>query len=164
MPTSTPTLTPRPSIIAVGDTAPDFTLQTQDRGEWRLSDAVKKGDVVLCLFPFAFTGVCGTEMKCVTQEMASWTKKGSQVVGLSCDSPFTLKAWAEKEGFTHTLLSDQHRKVTQALGLYWADMNTTQRGTIVISKSEGGQGKVKWVQARQPGNAMDWNQVLSVIS
>lgn len=157
-------LKPRATLLAVGETIPDFTLQTQDRADWRLSDAIKKGDVVLCLFPFAFTGVCGAEMKCVTQEMASWTGKGSQVVGLSCDSPFTLKAWAEKEGLKHTLLSDQHRKVTQALGLFWADMNTTQRGTVVIGKSPDGRGSVKWVQARQPGSAMNWDQVLSVIS
>ena len=93
----------------VGDAVPDFSLQTQDRADWRLADAVKSGDVVLCLFPFAFTGVCGTEMKCVSQEMSAWQKKGAQVVGVSCDSPFVLKAWAEKEGFGHTLLSDQHR-------------------------------------------------------
>lgn len=154
----------RDKSIGIGDEAPDFTLQTQDRADWKLSDAIKKGDVVLCLFPFAFTGVCGTEMKCVSQEMAVWAKKGAQVVGVSCDSPFTLKAWAEKEGYQHTLLSDQHRSVTKALGLYWSDMNTTQRGTVVISKSAEGSGKVKFVQARQPGNAMKWEDVLQVIS
>lgn len=157
-------LKPRDKAVGAGESVPDFTLQNQDRAEWKLSDAVKKGDVVLCLFPFAFTGVCGTEMKCVTQEMGSWQGKGAQVVGLSCDSPFVLKAWAEKEGFKHTLLSDQHRQVTQALGMYWKDMNTTQRGTIVLAKNPEGQAKVKWAQARQPGNGMTWEQVLSVIS
>lgn len=157
-------LKPRPAAIGAGDAAPDFTLQTQDRQDWRLADAVKTGDVVLCLFPFAFTGVCGAEMKCVTQEMDAWKRKGAHVVGLSCDSPFVLKAWAEKEGFGHTLLSDQHRRVTQALGLFWPDMNTTQRGTVVVGRSAEGHGTVKWVQARQPGSAMKWEDVLAVIS
>ena len=157
-------LKPRDKTISVGDSVPDFTLQTQDRADWRLADAVKKGDTVLCLFPFAFTSVCGTEMQCVTREMASWEKKGAHVVGLSCDSPFSLKAWAEKEGFKHPLLSDQHRAVTKALGLYWSDMNTTNRATIVLGKNPEGHAKVKWIQARQPGNAMKWDEVLSVIS
>ncbi len=157
-------LKPRDKAIAVGDAVPDFTLQNQDRTAWRLSEAVKHGDVVLSLFPFAFTGVCGTEMKCVTEEMGAWQKRGANVVGVSCDSPFTLKAWADKEGFKHTLLSDQHRELTKALGLFWADMNTTQRGTVVLGKSADGHAKVKWVQARQPGNAMKWDEVLAVIS
>jgi len=154
----------RDKVINVGDPVPDFTLMDQFKHEWRLADAVKRGDVVLALFPFAFTGVCGQEMQCVTREMESWTRKGAQVVGVSCDSPFVLKAWAEKEGFKHTLLSDQHRALTKALGLYWADMNTTNRGTVVIGKSADGSGKVKWVQARQPGSAMNWDEIISVIS
>jgi peroxiredoxin len=157
-------LKPRDKAIAVGESVPDFALQTQERTDWRLADHVKAGDVVLCFFPFAFTGVCGTEMQCVTREMENWKKKGATVVGVSCDSPFVLKAWAEKEGFKHPMLSDQHRQVTKGLGLYWADMNTTNRGTVVVSKSETGQGKAKWVQTRQPGNGMKWDEVMSVIS
>lgn len=158
------TLTPRDKTIAVGETVPDFTLQTQERKDWRLSDSLKQGDVVLCFFPFAFTGVCGNEMQCVTREMENWRKKGATVVGISCDSPFVLKAWAEKEGFKHPLLSDQHRRVTRGLGLYWADMNTTHRGTVVVARGEGGRGKAKWVQTRQPGDAMKWEEVVAVIS
>lgn len=157
-------LKPRDKAIAAGEIVPDFTLKTQDRAEWKLSDAVKKGDVVLSFFPFAFTGVCGTEMQCITREMAAWQKKNASVVGISCDSMFTLKAWAEKEGLKHTLLSDQHRQVTRALGLYWPDMNTTGRATVVIGRSETGQGKVKWVQTREPSNGMKWEEVVAVIS
>lgn len=157
-------LKPRDAMIKTGDSVPDFTLQTQDRAEWKLSDAVKKGDVVICLFPFAFTGTCGTEMKCISKDMAEWSKKGAQVVGLSCDSPFVLKAWAGAEGFSHTMLSDQHRVVTKALGFSWPEMNTTHRGTIVIPKSADGKAKAKFVESRKPGDAMKWDQVLSMIS
>lgn len=158
------TLETRDKPLSRGDAAPDFTLQTQDRKDWRLAEAVKKGDVVLCFFPFAFTGVCGTEMKCITKEMDSWKAKGAEVVGVSCDSPFVLKAWAEKEGLQHTMLSDQHRQVCKAYGLLWADMNTTQRGTVVIERSAEGRGTVKFSQSRQPGSAMNWDEVLGVIS
>lgn len=156
--------TPREGAIKAGEAAPDFTLKDQNKSDWSLADHVKKGDVVLAFFPFAFTGVCGTEMKCITKELAEWSAKGAAVVGVSCDSMFTLKAWADAEGFKHTLLSDQQRAVTKGYGIYWPDMNTTQRATIVIGKSADGRGKVKWVQTRPPGNAMNWDEVLKAIA
>jgi peroxiredoxin len=120
--------------------------------------------VVLAFFPFAFTGVCGTENKCITAEMAAWREKGAQVVGVSCDSPFVLREWAAKEGFKHTLLSDLKREVCRAYGFYWQEMNVASRGTVVIGRSESGRGTVKWAQAREIPKAMDWNQVLAAIA
>lgn len=153
------TLTPRTRPLGAGDAAPDFTLPDQHRKEWALSEAVKKGDVVLCFFPLAFTGVCSTEMKCVNDEIANWQKKGATVVGISCDSFAALKAWADQMGLKQTLLSDIHRRVCQAYGLYWADLNVSQRGTVVIGKSADGRGRVKWAQNREPGRAMNWEDV-----
>ena len=46
MATKNDQLTARTAPLAVGDGAPDFTLLDQDRKEWKLSDAVKQGDVV----------------------------------------------------------------------------------------------------------------------
>ncbi|MCC6676475.1 MAG: redoxin domain-containing protein [Phycisphaerales bacterium] len=158
---ATEQLTARSSVIAAGEAAPDFVLKDQNRGDWRLSDAVKQGDVVLCFFPLAFTGVCSTEMKCVDAEMASWQRKGAMVVGISCDSFATLKAWADQLGLKQTLLADMHRDVCKAYGLYWPELNVAHRGTVVIGKSGDGRGKVKWVQAREPGRAMNWEDVLA---
>lgn len=158
---TTEQLTARTSVIAAGETAPDFVLKDQNRGDWRLGDAVKQGDVVLCFFPLAFTGVCSAEMKCVDTEMATWQRKGATVVGISCDSFATLKAWSEQLGLKQTLLADMHRDVCKAYGLYWPELNVAHRGTVVIGKSADGRGKVKWVQAREPGRAMNWEDVLA---
>ena len=163
MPTPNDALQPRTSTIAVGDAAPDFTLKDQYRNDWRLADAVKKGDVVLCFYPLSFTGVCGTEMKCVNEEMASWQGKGATVVGISCDSFAVQRAWADKEGHKQPLLADMHRQVCRAYGLYWADLNVSSRGTVVIGKDPSGQGRVKWVQAREPGKAMDFEEVMATV-
>jgi peroxiredoxin (alkyl hydroperoxide reductase subunit C) len=151
------------STLAVGSLAPDFTLKTQDRADWTLSEHVKKGDVVLCFYPLAFTGTCQIEMKCVNDEMATWTKRGATVIGVSCDSFAANKAWADQLGLKQTLLSDLHRTVCKAYGLYWADLNVSQRGTVVIGKASDGKGKVTWIQARTPGAAMDWETVLGQI-
>ncbi|MEO1130793.1 MAG: redoxin domain-containing protein [Planctomycetota bacterium] len=153
-------LTPRQTPIATGETAPDFTLMDQDRNDWTLSEALKSGDVVLCFYPMDFSSVCSTEMKCATDEMAQFTGKGAQVVGVSCDSFFTHAAWAESLGLKLPLLADMHRSVCKAYGLYFADLNVAARGTIVI----GQDGTVKWVQAREIGNAMDLDEVIAAIS
>lgn len=164
MTTATAPAPARSGVIKPGDAAPDFTLPDQNRKDWNLAEHVKQGDVVLAFFPFAFTGTCGTEMSCITKDLADWTKKGATVVGISCDSMFASKAWAEQMGLKHTILSDLHRNVVKQYGLYWPEMNVGKRGTVIIGKSADGRGKVKWSEGREPGNAMNWDEILQRIS
>lgn len=156
-------LSVRHEAIRVGDVAPEFTLLDQNKKLWSLSEAVKKGDVVLCFYPMAFTGVCGMEMKCVSAEMAKWAAKQAQVVGISCDSFAVQKAWSEAEGLKQTLLADMHRQVCQGYGFYWPELNVASRGTVVIGKDASGKGKVKWVQAREIKAAMKWEEVMGAL-
>lgn len=153
----------REKPLSVGDIAPDFTLTTQDKKDWNLGEHVKKGDVVLCFVPLAFTSVCSTEMKCISDDFERWSGKGATVVGVNCDSFAANSAWAAKEGYTHPILGDLHREVVKGYGLYWEELNVGQRGTVVIGKSADGRGKVKFVQARQPGSAMKWEDVLAMV-
>lgn len=157
-------LSPRDSLIKPGDPAPDFTLPDQDRQDWSLAEHLTTGDVVLCFFPFAFTSVCATEMECLSKEIARWSAQGATPVGVSCDSFAALKAWAQRDGYTHTMLSDLHRSVCRAYGLYWNDLNVAQRGTVIISKATDGTPTVKWAQAREPGSGMDLDQVLAELA
>lgn len=163
MPTPNDQLPQRREPIKVDYAAPDFTLKDQNRNDWHLADALKQGDVVLCFYPLSFTSVCSTEMKCVNEEMARWQAKGATVVGISCDSFAVQKAWADKEGFKQPLLADMHRQVCKAYGLYWPELNVASRGTVVIGKDPSGQGKVKWVEAREPSRAMNFDEVLATL-
>lgn len=160
-------LTPRDSVIPAGEAAPDFTLLDQDRNEFKLSDALEKGDVVLSFYPMSFTSVCGTEMACVRDEAAQLAQSGANVVGVSTDSFAVQNAWAEKEGFKHTLLADMHRQVCQAYGLYWADLNVASRGTVIVTTGGpdgNGTPVVKWSQAREPGEAFKLDEVLGAMA
>jgi peroxiredoxin (alkyl hydroperoxide reductase subunit C) len=47
---------PPPPGIAIGDTAPDFTLRDQDRNEISLHQFRGKKRVILAFYVFAFTG------------------------------------------------------------------------------------------------------------
>jgi peroxiredoxin len=157
---ATQNLPVRTTPIGVGEVAPDFTLLDQDRQEWKLSAALKKGRVVVCFYPLDFSPVCSTEMKCVTDELGRFAGKHAEVVGVSCDSFFTHKAWADSMGLKHRLLADMHREVCKAYGFYFPDLNVAARGTVVI----GTNGKVEWVQARELKNAMNLNEILAGIS
>jgi peroxiredoxin len=152
-------LTPRDSFIAPGDSAPDFILKDQTKADWRLSDALKKGDVVLCFYPLDFSPVCTTEMKCATDEFAKWTAKGATVVGISCDSFFVHEAWANSLGLKQTLLADMHRQVCKAYGIYWPDLHVAGRGTVIIASN----GKVKWSQRREIKDAMNFDDILMAL-
>jgi peroxiredoxin len=157
-------LKPRDTPIKSGDSAPDFVLPDQNRADWKLSDAVKKGDVVLCFYPLDFSPTCQIEMKCVTDDFARYAAKGAQVVGISCDSFYAHKAWAEQLGLKQPLLADLHRAVCKAYGIYFAPLNVAGRATIIIGKDPSGNGRVKWVQARELKDAMKAEDVLAAIS
>ena len=159
----TDTLTERNSPIQAGETAPDFTLTAQDKEDWTLSDAVKKGDVALCFYPMDFRPVCSPEMKCITDDFEKFEQAGAQVVGVSCDSFFVHEAWANQLGLKQTLLADMHRQVCKAYGFYWADLNISSRGTVVIGQSDDGVGTVKAVQTRDIPQATTTEELLEAL-
>jgi len=160
MTTVNASLTARSAPIAVGDKAPDFTLPDQDRNDVSLSGLLARGgDVVLSFFPLAFTGVCTSEMECFTSDIARFADKDTTVVGISCDSFATQKAFADASKIGIPLLADMHREVCKAYGLYWEDLNVSSRGTVVI----GSDGVVKWVSAREPGDAVNNDEVLGQV-
>ncbi|MEM1422380.1 MAG: redoxin domain-containing protein [Planctomycetota bacterium] len=151
----------RDSIIQPGETAPNFTLKDQAISDWTLADHLGKGeDLVLAFYPMDFSPVCDTENKCATAEMAQFQAKGARVVGISCDSFFTHKAYAEQLGLTHTLLADMHRAVCRAYGLYFPDLNVAARGTVVV----GSDGVVKWSQTRDLSKEFDLPDLLDALA
>lgn len=153
-------LTERSAPIAVGEKAPQFTLLNQNRDEVSLTDLLAKGgDVVLSFYPLNFTSVCTSEMECFTRDKARFEKQGATVVGISCDSFASHKAFAEQSGLDMPLLADMHRQVCKAYGFYWPELNVASRGTVVI----GPDGVVKWVSSREPGQAVKNEDVLAAL-
>ena len=125
--------------VDVGSKAPDFTLHNQDRQDVTLSDELKKGPVVLAFFPAAFSSVCQQEM-CTFRDSATDLKKvNANVLGVSTDTFFALKAWADQQQFNFPLLSDYNRDILGKYGVNNPDMiglkNIAKRAVFVIDKS-----------------------------
>jgi len=125
--------------LAVGDKAPDFTLISQDRTPVTLSDELKKGPVVLAFFPAAFSGTCTKEMCAFRDSMSELNRMSAHVLGVSTDTFFALKAWADAERLTFPLLSDYNKTVITQYGVVNPDMiglkNIAKRATFVIDRS-----------------------------
>ena len=123
----------------VGAKAPDFTLPDQDRAPVTLSEQLKKGPVVLAFFPAAFSGTCTTEMCTFRDSMAELGRLSTHVIGVSTDTFFALKAWADAQHLDFPLLSDYNKIVIRQYGVVNPDMiglkDIAKRATFVIDGS-----------------------------
>ena len=129
--------------IAVGQPAPDFTLKDQEQKERKLSDFRGK-NVVLAFYPLDWSPVCTKEHACFTNDLKSFEGLNAQVLGISVDSTWSHKAFAEKMGVSYPLLADFHPRgaVSSQFGLYLSDIGITNRATVIVDK----QGVVRYVQ------------------
>ncbi|MGB6667503.1 MAG: redoxin domain-containing protein, partial [Candidatus Acidiferrum sp.] len=84
--------------IAVGQTAPDFMLLNQDKKEVKLSDFAGKKNVVLMFYPLDWSPTCTSEHACMVNDMRSFDTLDAEVLGISVDSIWSHKAYAEKMG------------------------------------------------------------------
>jgi len=135
--------------IAVGSTAPDFTLKSKTAEglvDIKLSDLTAQGSVVLLFFPLAYTGVCTQEFCDVTSGLSAYESLGAKVIGISVDSPFSQEAWAKENSIKITLVSDLNKEVTKAYGVLFPMLagvgDTSARAAFVIGKD----GKVKYAE------------------
>lgn len=149
--------------LEVGDQAPDFTLRNQHGEDVTLSELRGK-KVVVMFYPFAFTGICTGELCEIRDRRSDFVNDDAELLSISCDSPATLKAFADAEGLTHTLLRDfwPHGDVSRAYGAFWENTGFATRATYVLDRD----GVVRWSVVNGPGEARsadDYAEALAAI-
>ena len=107
--------------VDVGSTAPDFTLMNHDREPVTLSQ-LRGQPVVLAFFPAAFSGVCTKELCTFRDGMSRLEGAKAQVLGISVDTFFALKAFHDQQGYQFPLLSDFNKQVIRDYGVFNDDM------------------------------------------
>jgi mycoredoxin-dependent peroxiredoxin len=130
--------------IAVGTAAPDFTLKDQHQKEIKLSDFAGKKNVVLVFYPLDWSPVCTNEHACMVNEMKAFETLDAEVLGVSVDSVWSHKAYAEKMGISYSLLADFHPRgaMSEKYGVYLPEKGITGRSIVIVNKD----GKVAWVK------------------
>src|ERR1051325_10312818 len=125
--------------IVVGQEAPDFELENQDKKMVKLSDLRGK-KVVLVFYPLDFSPVCTNEHKCLITDTPQFDAKDAGILGISVDSVWCHKAFREATGIKYDLLADIKREVVKKYDLFLEEANIGKRATVIV----GRDGKVAW--------------------
>ena len=91
---------PALAALAVGAAAPDFSAQASLGGKefnFSLTDALKKGPVVLYFYPAAFTKGCTIEAHDFAEATSQFAALGATVIGVSHDPIGTLDKFSVSE-------------------------------------------------------------------
>jgi mycoredoxin-dependent peroxiredoxin len=148
--------------ISVGAAAPDFSLKDQNQKEVKLSDFKGKKNVVLVFYPLDWSPVCTNEHTCFVNDMKRFEQLDAQVLGVSVDSVWSHKAFAEKMHIQYPLLADFQPRgaVGDKFGVYLADKGITGRAIAIVDR----QGKVAWFKSYDIPSVPDVNEVSDALA
>ncbi len=152
------------SVPQVGTAAPDFELTNQHGEPVRLS-SLRGQNVVVVFYPFAFSGICTGELCELRDNLADFTAANATVLAVSVDSKFTLRAYADREGYDFELLADfwPHGRVASLYGVFDQQSGMAGRGTFIIDAD----GIVRYVVVNPRGRAReldDYRRALAEIT
>ena len=141
--------------IEIGAKAPDFALRDQHNVVVDLAEQRPKA-VLLVFFPLAFTGVCAGELTLIQGDLDLLQNDRIQVLGISVDSPYTQRVFADRDGLKFPLLSDfwPHGAIAQEYGIFDDTAGVATRASFLID----GEGIVRWRILSDIGHARDHEQ------
>jgi len=124
-----------------GTTAPDFTLHSTPDETLTLA-ALRGRPAILAFYPADWSPVCGDQMVLYNEVLEEFEALGATIVGISVDSVWCHKAFADARRLRFPLLADFHPKgaVSREYGAYRADDGFSERALFVLDA----QGVVRW--------------------
>jgi peroxiredoxin len=142
--------------LDLGTTAPDFNLRDQFGQDVTLSSYRGQKAVALVFYPYAFSGVCTGEMAGLRDRLADLMTFGSEVLAISCDPVYSLRAFADADGLNFPLLSDfwPHGEVSRSFGVFDEAKGSPRRSSYVVDKD----GVVRWSVHHESGVARDLDE------
>jgi peroxiredoxin len=148
--------------IAVGSAAPDFSLRNQHGATVTLSEFNGVKDVVLVFYPFAFSGVCSGELAELRDRFEEIGDERTEVLAISCDPRYSLRAYADRDGYEFSLLSDfwPHGEVSRAYGVFDDQLGCSGRSTVIVDRS----GRVAWTVHLDIDEARDLGEYRAVLA
>lgn len=148
--------------VDIGASAPLFTLQNQHGESVSLESFRGHKDVVLVFYPFAFSGVCTGELRQLRDDFGDLAGETTELLAISCDPMYSLRAYADRDGYEFSLLSDfwPHGEVARAYDTFNAGRGCAFRLTVVVDR----EGIVRWQVQNSMGPARDPEEYRSAMS
>jgi peroxiredoxin Q/BCP len=133
--------------LTPGDTAPGFTLKDATGADVSLSDYRGRNTIVY-FYPAAATPGCTKQACDFRDSLASLQGAGYEVLGISPDPVGKLASFADAEGLTFPLLSDEDHAVAEAYAAWGEKKNygRTYEGLIRSTVVVDADGKVAVAQ------------------
>ena len=148
--------------LTVGDEAPDFELPDQHGRMVRLADLRGRKAALIVFYPWAFTGVCGGELHAVQARLDELANDEVEVIAVSTDSMYALRAFADQEGFSFALVSDfwPHGAVARAYGVLHEGIGIALRGSFLVDR----EGILRWAVVTGIPDAREVDDYVAAIS
>jgi peroxiredoxin (alkyl hydroperoxide reductase subunit C) len=117
----------------------DFKVQSFQNGEFK---TVTKNDIlgkwsVFFFYPADFTFVCPTELEDLANKYEEFKKAGCEIYGVSCDTHFVHKAWADASErirkIKYPMLADPTHALSLDFEVYIEEDGMSERGTFIIN-------------------------------
>lgn len=142
---------------APGDRAADFSSRNQHGEPLALQD-LAGGPAVLVFYPWAFSGVCRGELSELRSLHEQFVARGARVVAVSCDSMYSLRAYADSEGIDFDLVSDHwpHGAIARAYGVFDEQVGCALRGSFLLDAD----GIVRYASVNGIGEARSMADLL----
>ena len=154
VPPSVPGVPAEPAPPAVGEPAPDFTLEDQYGRPVTLS-ALRGQPVLLIFFPHAFSPICSSEFDELTEQEEVGALRGVTVLAVSCDPAEALREFADEGSVPAScrFASDfwPHGEVSRRYGVFFAPRGFPLRASFLLDAD----GVVRWSVVNGPGEARD---------
>jgi peroxiredoxin len=150
------------SGLALGCEAPDFTLRDQFGQDVTLSSYRGTKAVAILFFPYAFSGVCTGELTGVRDRLAEFLTFDTEVLAISCDPLYALRAFADSDGLNFPLLSDfwPHGEVSRSYDVLNEATGAPRRSSYVVDR----QGVLRWAVHNPTSEGRDLDEHLRQLS
>ena len=119
--------------VAVGSTAPDFTLTTTDLTKKSLSDFADKVKVISIITSID-TGICSTQTRTFNQTLSDLDD--TVVITVSKDLPFAQARWCGAQGLENAVMLSDYvdSSFGKAYGVLMEEWQLLARAVLVLDK------------------------------
>jgi peroxiredoxin len=138
------------AIIAPGSPVPDFVLKNGE-GEDVTPATLAGTTSILVFYPFSFSPVCTDQLQIYEEVLPDLREQGVDLYGVSVDSSYSQKAFADSLGVSIPQLSDFEPKgaASRAFGAYFEPAGMSNRALVLINPD----GTIGWSYAADsPGD------------